>query len=45
MLHLSATTGEGLTDWYAWLRESRKTLLSSRVSQLENELAKLKAQL
>jgi hydrogenase nickel incorporation protein HypB len=45
VLHLSATTGEGLTDWYAWLRESRKTLLSSRVSQLENELAKLKAQL
>jgi hydrogenase nickel incorporation protein HypB len=45
VLRISATTGEGLDAWYAWLREQRKDLLGARAAKLESELTALRAQL
>jgi hydrogenase nickel incorporation protein HypB len=45
VLRVSATTGEGMEAWYAWLRERRRALLGVRAVQLESELAALRASL
>ena len=45
VLRVSATTGEGMAEWYAWLREQRKAMLNARAASLESELSALRAQL
>ena len=47
VIKCSATSGEGMQDWYNWLETKRKTLLEkqlaplkSRIDQIEQILAK-----
>lgn len=42
---VSAMTGQGLTEWYQWLRDRRKALLTARAARLESELAALRAEI
>ena len=45
VLQLSATTGEGLEAWRAWILEQRRLTLAGHLSRLEEKLATLKQQL
>jgi hydrogenase nickel incorporation protein HypB len=45
VIPVSATSGEGLDEWYGWLRNRRQALLKVRASRLESELAALREQL
>lgn len=39
LIKLSTTSGEGLEDWYSWIRDRRQEQLKSRVAALEAQLA------
>ena len=39
LIKLSATSGEGLEDWYSWIDARRQDALKSRVAALEAQLA------
>lgn len=43
IIQLSATSGEGMQDWYDWLDRGRQTLLQKQANALEARLATLKA--
>lgn len=45
ILQLSATTGEGMRAWYAWLEKRREAMLTEQVAQYEQRIAALKAEL
>lgn len=45
ILQLSATTGEGMPAWYAWLEKRREAMLAEQVAQYEQRIAALKAEL
>jgi hydrogenase nickel incorporation protein HypB len=39
LIKLSATSGEGLEEWYSWIDARRQDALKSRVAALEAQLA------
>jgi hydrogenase nickel incorporation protein HypB len=45
ILQVSAFTGEGMAQWYDWIKRKRQALLNSRIAQLEQAAATLKTQL
>ena len=45
VLRVSATSGEGLADWYAWLAGRRERRLDSLASGLEERAARIRAAL
>jgi hydrogenase nickel incorporation protein HypB len=45
IIQLSATSGEGMAQWYDWLKQKRQALLSRRIARLELEVAAMQAQL
>lgn len=45
VLKVSATSGEGLEDWYRWIGDRRQSLLAGRVARLESKLAALRARM
>jgi len=44
-IRLSATSGEGMNLWYAWLERRRKALLADRLAGLERQAAAIRAQI
>lgn len=45
VLKVSATSGDGLDDWYRWIDDKRKGLLADRVAALEAKLAAVRGRL
>lgn len=45
VLKVSATTGEGLEEWYRWIDGKRQVVLANRVAALEAKLADVRNQL
>ena len=44
-IRVSATTGDGMDQWYGWLERRRKALLAERLAGLERQAAAIRAQL
>ncbi|MGD2064116.1 MAG: hydrogenase nickel incorporation protein HypB, partial [Nitrospirota bacterium] len=45
VIQLSATSGEGMVAWLAWLDRERRALLATRKAALETKLSTLDAEL
>jgi hydrogenase nickel incorporation protein HypB len=45
IVRLSATSGEGIEGWYAWLEQRRRTVLAEQVARLERQMAALQGEL
>jgi len=45
IIQLSATGGEGLSQWYDWIKQKRQAMLNNRIAELEQAVAAMKAQL
>ncbi|MBP1150731.1 MULTISPECIES: hydrogenase nickel incorporation protein HypB [unclassified Methylocaldum] len=44
-IRVSATTGEGMDQWYGWLERRRKALLAERLAGLERQAAAIRARI
>lgn len=44
VIKLSATSGEGLDQWYGWVQRKRRQLLETRIGALEAKLAQARSQ-
>lgn len=45
VIQVSATSGEGMEDWYAWIEARRADLLQARIAELEAQTAAVRASL
>ncbi len=45
VLQLSTTSGQGMTEWKAWIEAKRQAILTARAAQLEAKLATVRAKL
>lgn len=43
VIQLSATSGEGMSEWIEWLDQNRKGMIQNRIDQLAAEMNKFKA--